>query len=53
MTHRSISTLAVGFVMLLAPGASAGAAEIKVMASNALKSTAEELIPAFEKIQWS
>jgi molybdate transport system substrate-binding protein len=60
MTRYIVTTAAaVGFALMLAVGCSAGAAEIKVMASNALKSTMEELIPAFEKssghkvvVQW-
>jgi molybdate transport system substrate-binding protein len=59
MTKRSMTAVAVGFSMLLAAAASASAAEIKLMASNALKTTVEELAPAFEKstghkvvVQW-
>jgi molybdate transport system substrate-binding protein len=50
---------AVGFATLLATGAPASAAEIKVISSNALKTVLEQLGPAFEKatehklvIQW-
>src|SRR4051812_49042075 len=59
MTKQSITTIAIGFALTLAASVSAGAAEIKMMASNALKSAAEELVPAFEKssghklvVQW-
>jgi molybdate transport system substrate-binding protein len=59
MTRRSITAATVGVAFVLAAAVSAGAAEFKVMGSNALKSTIEELKPAFEKstghkvtIQW-
>jgi len=54
-----IAATAIGFALLLAAGVSAGAAEIKVMASNAMKTVMEQLAPAFEKssehkvvVQW-
>jgi molybdate transport system substrate-binding protein len=52
LSHRQgnlFASAAIGLVALLAAGISAGAAEIKVISSNALKSTLEELAPAFEK----
>ena len=63
MTKQSITTVTVALglslALTLAANVSAGAAEIKVMASNALKSAGEELVPAFEKssghkvvVQW-
>src|SRR5437870_5229638 len=57
MIRRLVTAPVVAF--LLAAAMPAGAAEFKVMGSNALKSTVEELKPAFEKstghkvtIQW-
>ncbi|MBO0754051.1 MAG: substrate-binding domain-containing protein [Bradyrhizobiaceae bacterium] len=44
-----IGMAAAGWVLLLAAVIPAGAAEIKVICSNALKTTLEELAPAFEK----
>src|ERR1700757_1832668 len=38
-----------GFALILAASLPAGAAEVKVISSNALKTTLEELAPAFEK----
>src|SRR5437764_3166764 len=49
MKPNKITATAVGFVILLAASISACAAEIKVISSNALKTTLEELAPAFEK----
>jgi molybdate transport system substrate-binding protein len=44
-----MTAAAVGFVMMLAGNISASAAEIRVISSNALKTTLEQLGPAFEK----
>jgi molybdate transport system substrate-binding protein len=49
MKQNTIVTATVGFAMMLAAGISASAAEIKVISSNALKTTLEQLAPAFEK----
>jgi molybdate transport system substrate-binding protein len=58
MNRHVVIAAAVGFALLMLD-VSASAAEIKVMASNALKTTLEELVPAFEKagehkiaVQW-
>ncbi len=45
----AIRAMATGFAVVLAFGASANAAEIKVLSSNALKSALEEIAPQFEK----
>jgi molybdate transport system substrate-binding protein len=50
MKSTRLAAAAAGFVLLLAAGAPAGAAEIKVICSNALKTTLEQLAPAFEKV---
>src|SRR5215472_10537989 len=42
------TTLAIGLALALAPAA-ANSAEIKVVSTNALKTTIEELVPQFEK----
>jgi molybdate transport system substrate-binding protein len=47
--NRTKLAAAVGLTMLLAANVPAGAAEIKVVSSNALKTTLEQLAPAFEK----
>jgi molybdate transport system substrate-binding protein len=59
MMRHCLTATAVGFAMLLGAGTTAGAAEIKVIASNAMKTVLEELAPAFEKstehkvvVQW-
>ena len=49
MTKHPITATAIGFALMLTTAVSAGAAEIKLMASNALKTAVEELRPAFEK----
>jgi molybdate transport system substrate-binding protein len=46
---RTITAAAAGLATMLAFGAPASAAEIKLISTNALKSTLEELIPQFEK----
>jgi molybdate transport system substrate-binding protein len=58
MKEPALIAAALAFA-LLTPAGSASAAEIKVLSSNALKTTLEELAPAFEKatghklaIQW-
>jgi molybdate transport system substrate-binding protein len=49
MQLRTVTAAAVGYAMVFAVGISANAAEIRVTSSNALKTTLEELAPAFEK----
>jgi molybdate transport system substrate-binding protein len=49
MITARLAAAAAAFVLMLAAGAPAGAAEIKVICSNALKGTLEQLTPAFEK----
>jgi molybdate transport system substrate-binding protein len=49
MKQARLAALAAGFVLTLAAGVPADAAEVKVICSNALKTTLEELAPAFEK----
>ena len=49
MNETKLTAAAVGFTMLLATHVPAGAAEIKVISSNAVKTTLEQLAPAFEK----
>ena len=49
MKQARLAAVAAGFVLMLAAGVPAKAAEIKVICSNALKTTLEELAPAFEK----
>ena len=49
MIKVKLTAAAVGFTVMLAANAAAGAAEIKVISSNALKTTLEQLAPAFEK----
>ncbi len=49
MNETKLTAAAVGFTMLLAAHVPAGAAEIRVISSNALKTTLEQLAPAFEK----
>jgi molybdate transport system substrate-binding protein len=49
MKQTMLTAAAVGFTMILAANVPASAAEIKVISSNALKTTLEQLAPAFEK----
>jgi ABC-type molybdate transport system substrate-binding protein len=49
MKQHTMAAAAIGFGMMLAAGNWAGAAEIKVISSNALKTTLEQLAPGFEK----
>jgi molybdate transport system substrate-binding protein len=49
MKPGRLAAVAAGFVLMLAAGVPAGAAEIKVICSNALKTTLEQLAPIFEK----
>jgi molybdate transport system substrate-binding protein len=49
MNYSRISAAAAGLGMVLAAGAAAGAAEINVTSSNALKSVFEQVAPDFEK----
>jgi molybdate transport system substrate-binding protein len=49
MNETKLTAAAIGLTMLLAANAPAGAAEIKVISSNGLKSTLEQLAPALEK----
>jgi molybdate transport system substrate-binding protein len=49
MKPPRLAAAAAGFVLILSSGAPAGAAEVKVICSNALKTTLEQLAPAFEK----
>jgi molybdate transport system substrate-binding protein len=50
MKLRSIAAYtSIGFTLSLAPGAGAQATEIKVLASNGVKTVLEELAPQFEK----
>src|SRR5262247_1226249 len=49
MRQTTMTAAAVGFSIMLATNILASAAEIKVISSNALKTTLEELAPAFEK----
>jgi molybdate transport system substrate-binding protein len=49
MTRHCLTATAVGFATLLGAGVTAGAAEIKVLSSNALKTVFEALGPQFEK----
>jgi molybdate transport system substrate-binding protein len=49
MKQARLAAIAAGFVLMLAARVPADAAEIKVICSNALKTTLEELAPAFEK----
>ena len=49
MKQDRITATAFGLAILLAASISARAAEIQVISSNALKTTLEELAPAFEK----
>jgi molybdate transport system substrate-binding protein len=46
---QNMLTAAVSFTMMFATNLPAGAAEIKVISSNALKTTLEQFAPAFEK----
>ena len=48
MKQHTMTAAAVGFAMLAA-GNWAGAADIRVISSNALKTTLEQLAPGFEK----
>lgn len=49
MKRTGLAAAAAGFVVMLTAGVPADAAEIRVICSNALKTTLEELAPAFEK----
>ena len=49
MKQLRMTAAAVGFAVMLAAGGAASAADIKVISSNALKTTLEQLGPAFEK----
>jgi molybdate transport system substrate-binding protein len=49
MNGTMLTAAAAGMTMLLAAQVPAGAAEIKVISSNGLKSALEQLAPAFEK----
>ncbi len=49
MRETKLTAAAVGFAMMLAANVPASAAEIRVISSNALKTTLEQLAPAFEK----
>ncbi|HLK81238.1 MAG TPA: molybdate ABC transporter substrate-binding protein [Xanthobacteraceae bacterium] len=49
MNETKLTAAAVGLALLLAAHVPAGAAEVKVISSNGLKSTLEQLAPAFEK----
>jgi molybdate transport system substrate-binding protein len=49
MKPARLAAVAAGFILMLAAAVPAGAAEIKVICSNALKATLEQLAPAFEK----
>ncbi len=49
MNGTKLTAAAAAMTMLLAAEVPAGAAEIKVISSNGLKSTLEQLAPAFEK----
>jgi len=49
MKQNTMMAATVAFVMMFAASISANAAEIRVISSNALKTTLEQLAPAFEK----
>jgi len=49
MKQATMTAAAVGFAVMLAANIPASAAEIKVISSNALKTTLEQLAPTFEK----
>src|SRR6266446_4052796 len=49
MNETKLTAAVVGLTMMLAAHVPAGAAEIRVISSNALKTTLEQLAPAFEK----
>ncbi|HKD31015.1 MAG TPA: molybdate ABC transporter substrate-binding protein [Xanthobacteraceae bacterium] len=49
MKETTLTAAAVGFALMLAANVVASGAEIAVISSNALKTTLEELAPAFEK----
>jgi molybdate transport system substrate-binding protein len=49
MMRNAITAAAAGFAAMLAASIAASAAEINVISSNALKSSLEQLAPAFEK----
>ena len=49
MKEAKLTAVAVVSAMMLAANVPAGAAEVKVISSNALKTTLEQLAPAFEK----
>jgi molybdate transport system substrate-binding protein len=49
MKQTRLAAAAAGTILMFAASIPAGAAEIKVICSNALKTTLEQLAPAFEK----
>jgi molybdate transport system substrate-binding protein len=49
MKQAGLAAIAAGCVLMLAAGVPADAAEIKVICSNAMKTTLEQLAPDFEK----
>lgn len=49
MKRNTMTATTVGFVVMFAAGISVSAADIRVISSNALKTTLEQLAPAFEK----
>jgi molybdate transport system substrate-binding protein len=49
MKQARLAAAAAGFVVMFTVGVPANAAEIKVICSNALKTTLEQLAPAFER----
>ena len=49
MKQMTMAAAAVGFAVVLAANGSASAADIKVISSNALRTTLEQLAPEFEK----
>ena len=49
MKINSLATMAIGLAVVLAHAGMAGAADIKVLASNGVKAALEELAPAFER----
>jgi ABC-type molybdate transport system substrate-binding protein len=49
MNETKLTAAVVGLTVMLATHVPVGAAEITVISSNALKTTLEQLAPAFEK----
>ena len=49
MKQTTMTAAAAGLALMLATAIPAGAAEIRVISSNAIKTTLEQLAPAFEK----